>query len=178
MKIENIKVGRLECNCYILSLDNYVLVVDPGDDYEKIKKVIGNRKILGILITHNHFDHVGALSDFINEYNVKIYKSSNVEEKKYKCGPFEFEIIFTKGHSDDSICFYFYKDNLMFVGDFIFADSIGRCDLDGGSVDEMKKSIKMIKKYDDSIVIYPGHGHKTILGIEKANNYFFKEENL
>lgn len=178
MQIQSVKVGRLECNCYILDIDNYVLIVDPGDDYEKIKKTIGNRKILGILITHNHFDHVGALSDFINEKNVRIYRCDNVEEKKYKCGPFEFEIIFTKGHSEDSISFYFDKENIMFVGDFIFANSIGRCDLEGGDISKMKESIKMIKKYDDNIILYPGHGNKTSLGIEKENNYFFKEENL
>lgn len=173
MKIENIKVGRLECNCYILSLDNYVLVVDPGDDYEKIKKVIGNRKILGILITHNHFDHVGALNNILKDYETEVYDISNLKEKKYILNKFEFKVIYTKGHTEDSITYYFYKNNIMFTGDFLFKDSIGRCDLPTGNVEDMKKSINKIKKYSDNIKIYPGHGEETSLGYEKRNNYYF-----
>ena len=75
----------------------------------------------------------------------------------------------------DSICFYFYKDKVMFVGDFIFKDSIGRCDLEGGNISLMKESIEKIKKYDDDITIYPGHGEFTTLGREKLENYYFNK---
>ena len=61
----------------------------------------------------------------------------------------------------------------MFVGDFIFKDNIGRCDLPSGNIEEMKKSIEKIKKYDDDIIIYPGHGEITSLGYEKESNYYF-----
>ena len=59
-------------------------------------------------------------------------------------------------------------------GDFIFLDSIGRCDLEGGSFKEMKQSIEKIKKFSDDIILYPGHGSKTMLGYEKMHNPFFK----
>ena len=61
----------------------------------------------------------------------------------------------------------------MFLGDFIFKESIGRCDLEGGNYDEMLKSIELIKKYDDDIKVYPGHGDETTLLYEKQNNPYF-----
>jgi len=61
MNIEVVKVGKLECNCYILEINNKVLVIDPGDDYEKIIDKINDREIVGIIITHYHFDHIGAV---------------------------------------------------------------------------------------------------------------------
>ena len=67
MKVEKIIVGSFKENCYILSNQNDVLIIDPGDEPTKIKEAIGNRNILGVLITHKHFDHVGALP-FFKEY--------------------------------------------------------------------------------------------------------------
>ena len=88
-------------------------------------------------------------------------------------GPFKFETIITKGHKDDCITYYFRDNQMMFVGDFIFKGSIGRCDLEGGNYDEMLKSIELIKKYDDDIKVYPGHGDETTLLYEKQNNPYF-----
>ena len=70
--------------------------------------------------------------------------------------------------------FYFKEENIMFVGDFIFKETIGRTDLETGNMEEMLKSIEMIKEYDDSIILYPGHGPLTTLGYEKLNNIYFK----
>ena len=61
----------------------------------------------------------------------------------------------------------------MFSGDFIFKESVGRCDLPGGNIGDMIKSINKIKEYDDDIVIYPGHGDSTTIGYEKNNNIYF-----
>ena len=77
MKIEKVITGTLEENCYVLIKNNTCLVVDPGDDYHKIKEVIGDNKVLGVLITHSHFDHVGALRHFLTKRSVKIFKKSN-----------------------------------------------------------------------------------------------------
>ena len=171
MKIEMVEVGDLACNCYILSLDNHVLVIDPGDEYDKIMKVINNREIDGVLITHYHFDHVGALEECIKNYNCNVIDYKN---KINNIGPFKYEIIDTPGHKDDSVTYYFKDSKVMFVGDFIFKDSIGRCDLLGGNINEMKKSINLIKKYDSNIVLYPGHGDKTTLGYEIKNNMYMR----
>ena len=109
MNIEIVKVGFLETNCYILSIQDHVLVIDPGADYDKINEVINNRVIDGVLITHNHFDHIGALEKLINEYKVEILNKDNLNEIEYKINNFIFKVIFTPGHTSDSICFYFEK---------------------------------------------------------------------
>lgn len=172
-KIDRVVVGSLEENCYILSINNDCLVVDPGDEYYKIKKVIGNKNVLGVLITHKHFDHVGALDDLLNDYDVPVLNLDSIEFKKYKIGDFNFEVLDTKGHSSDSVTYYFYNDNIMFVGDFVFKGSIGRTDFEDSSFSDMKDSISFIKKYSDDIILYPGHFDSTTLGYEKENNYWF-----
>lgn len=174
MEIKTVVTGSLDENCYVLIKNNTCLVVDPGDDYNKIKEVVADNKVLGVLITHSHFDHVGALRNFLTKRSVKIFKRSNLEEKEYNLGDFTFNCLYTPGHSKDSVTFYFEKDYAMFIGDFIFKDSIGRTDLPGGSPDEMQQSIGLIKKYDSEIVLYPGHGDKTTLKEEFKNNLYLK----
>lgn len=171
MNIKTIKVGFLKENCYILEKNNYCLIVDPGDEYNIIKKNIKLNPI-GVLITHRHFDHIGALDELLNDFNISVYDYKNVEEKEYNIGPFKFEVIYTPGHSKDSICFKFKDENILISGDFIFKDNIGRCDLPGGSIASMNKSIEKIKKYSN-FIIYPGHGDFTSLDYEKQNNFYF-----
>ena len=160
MKIDRVVVGDLKTNCYVLSIDNECIVIDPGDEYNKIKQVIDNRNVVGVLVTHNHFDHIGALKFFDN-----IYDYHNLQEGINNIGKFSFEVIHTPGHTDDSIVIYFKDDSAMFVGDFIFKNGVGRTDL-GGNYYDLVNSIKKISKYNKSITIYPGHGDYTKLGIE------------
>lgn len=176
MKIDIVKVGYLQTNCYILTIDNKCIVIDPGDEFDKIKNSIGNKKVLKILLTHHHFDHVGALEELKQEYKVEVLDNTNLEEKEYEIDKFKFNVIFTKGHTTDSICFYFKEEKIMFVGDFLFKESIGRTDLPTGNSCDMKLSLKKIKKYDEDIIIYPGHGDKSSLGYEFKNNIYLKEE--
>ena len=68
MKIKTVVVGNLDTNCYILIKNNNALVIDPGDDYAKIVSEIGDNKVVGVLVTHNHFDHIGALEQLKNYY--------------------------------------------------------------------------------------------------------------
>ena len=171
MKITKVVVGTLEENCYVLEKDRKVIVVDPGDDYNKIKKAIGFKKVVGVLITHNHFDHVGALDKFDQSI---VYKYDNLEEKEYNIGPFNFEVIFTPGHTEDSVSYYFKEDNILFDGDFVFRLAIGRCDLEGGDYKEILNSIDKIKKYPKDMTICPGHGDHTELGYEIEHSLYFK----
>lgn len=174
MEVIKVITGAIEENCYILKKDNTCLVIDPGDDFPKIKEKIGDNKVVGVLVTHSHFDHVGALRNFLNKRSIKVFKKSNLQEREYELGNFKFEVIYTPGHSADSVTFYFKKDKCMFVGDFIFNGSIGRCDLPTGDESVMKKSLENIKKYDRDIKLYPGHGDDTTLGNEIDNNIYFK----
>ena len=144
MNIKCVVTGYLDENCYVLSKNGTCLIVDPGDDFLKIKEAIGDDKVLGVLITHSHVDHIGALRNFLTKRSIKIFKRSNLEEKEYE------------------------------IGDFIFKESIGRVDLPGGNSSEMNESIKKILEYDNSIKLYPGHNDSTTLGYEKENNPYLK----
>ena len=172
MEVKRIIVGPIRTNCYILNKDKECLIIDPGDEAERIKKEITN-KVIGILITHHHFDHVGALEELKDFYQVPVYDYNNLKEKNYKIGNFNFEVLYTFGHTSDSITFYFKDDKKMFGGDFIFKNSIGRTDLPTGNMKDMLKSIEKLKKYNDNIIIYPGHGENTDLNYEKENNVYF-----
>ena len=163
MKIEKVSVGYLEENCYVVSIDNKCLVIDPGDEANKIISNI-DKEVVGILITHYHFDHIGALQELKEKYNL--------EENDFNINGFNFEVIKTPGHTSDSLTFYFKEDKIMFVGDFLFKNGYGRCDLPTGDFNEMKKSLQKIFTYPLETVIYPGHGVKSTLGNEKNNfNY-------
>lgn len=173
MEIKNVIVGALETNCYIIVNDQKeCLIIDPGDEADLIKKVIGENTVKGILITHHHFDHVGALEELKTFYQVTVFDYHNLKEGMNRIGNFTFEMIQTPGHKEDSISFLF-EENKMFVGDFIFKGSIGRTDLPGGNFEVMKQSIEKIKKYPEKIKLYPGHGPSTTLEEEKQNNMFF-----
>lgn len=173
MEIEKVVVGDLEENCYIVSKDNSCLVIDPGDEFNRIKDKIGDRKVVGVLLTHHHFDHVGALKEVLDFYKTELYDFDSLQEKEYIVGPFQFEVIFNPGHSLDSVSFYFKEKQVMFVGDFIFLGSIGRCDLEGGSFVQMQASIERLKQFPVDVTLYPGHGPKTTLEYEKRSNSFF-----
>ena len=174
MKITIVHNGDLFENCYILEKEDKYLVVDPGSEFDRLNSYIeSGKEVLGVLITHKHFDHIGAVNDFVKKYKCQVYEKLSIEEQSYKIGPFDFNVIFTPGHSEDSVTYYFFREHTMFVGDFIFEGNIGRCDLEGGSMTDMMKSIEKIKKYPDDTVIYSGHGEFTRLGHEKMRNYYF-----
>lgn len=169
MEIKKLKVGYIRTNCYILINEKDAIIIDPGDEAEKIKEATKGLNIKAILITHYHFDHVGALTNF---KNIKIYDYKNIN-KKINLNNFEFEIIETNGHTNDSVSFYFEKEKKMFTGDFIFQNTIGRTDLETSNYDDIIRNIEKIKTYPEETEIYPGHGNNTILKEEMKNNPFF-----
>ena len=118
MKVEKVVVSEYKTNCYIISIDDKCLVIDPGDEYERIKTKINGKTILGVIITHSHIDHIGAADKF-----EQVYDYNNLEEGKNKIGPFEFEVIYTPGHRYDCITIYFEKEKMMFTGDFLFYET-------------------------------------------------------
>ncbi len=175
MQIKSIKVGKLEENCYVVFFDEKALIIDPGDDFYRIKSLVGSSQVVGIFVTHHHFDHVGALQDVKKYYGVPVYDFHNLQERRYGVKGINIEVIYTPGHSSDSISLYLYDFQVMFVGDFIFKGTIGRTDLDTGNSQQMKESIQKIKKYNPRIILYPGHGEYTTLGDEiRHNPYFLK----
>ena len=170
LKVKKIITGDLEENCYIIENKKYCLIVDPGDDFPIIDKEIV-KPVAGVLITHRHQDHIGALESVIEKYKCQLFDYFSTDEEEYKVRDFFFSVIHTPGHTSDSICFYFFNDKIMFTGDFLFKDSIGRCDLGGNEVD-MLKSINKIKQFDEDIKIYPGHGDDSTLKREFKYNIY------
>lgn len=167
MHIERIILGELATNCYIVEKNNNVIIIDPAANFEEIKKVINNRHVIGCLVTHFHFDHIGALKEILKEYRI------NVNDYD-KLTSFNFIVLPTPGHTSDSQTFYFPEEKIMFTGDFIFQNSIGRTDLPTGNFQDMIKSLNNMTIYPDDIKIYPGHGNVTTLGIEKNHfKYYF-----
>lgn len=172
MEVRKIKVGYMQTNCYILVHEGKCLVIDPGDQFYSIQEQIGNNKLLAILVTHRHVDHIGALNQLAREYNAPIYDRSNLQEGKVDLDVFHFDVLFTPGHTSDSVTFIFSEYNFMFTGDFLFKNSIGRTDLPTGDMEVMKTSINKILEYSDRYRVYPGHGEATSLRDEKDNNPF------
>ena len=171
MNIKNVVVGNLETNCYILEKDKECLIIDPGDEFNKIRDNI-DKKVVGILLTHRHFDHVGALDKLTECYGVNVYDKSNLKEGLNGIGAFEFNVVYNPGHTEDSISFIF--NDIMFSGDFIFFGTIGRWDL-GGNIIDMKNSIIKILNSKTNYKIYPGHGYITYLDNEREMlEYYIK----
>lgn len=178
MKIETIKVGYLKANCYLIIKNQKCIIVDPGDEFQKIKNKIDTLKLnpIKVLITHHHFDHVGALDDIMKSYKIDMIDFNNYknDNETIEIDDFKFKMIYTPGHKSDLVTYYFFEENKMFCGDFIFKNDIGRFDLDTGNKEEMLESIKKIKNYPKNTIIYPGHGDITDLNYEINNNIYFK----
>ncbi|MGG3574770.1 MBL fold metallo-hydrolase [Bacillus gobiensis] len=174
MKWTRIPLGPIQTNAYILEDDSgSALIVDPGAEAEKLISLIKEKNVkpLAILLTHAHFDHIGALDLVRKEWNLPVYlheeekdwlqnpslngsarllgqgitaKQADVlieKDQKVTIGSFQFDIFHTPGHSPGSVSYYFQDEGIVLSGDALFKQGIGRTDLTGGSYDTLLKSI-------------------------------------
>lgn len=200
MIIEKIRVSVFFTNCYIIGCEKEKLcgIIDPGDETEKIKEIIAKFGLKPTLIinTHGHFDHIGGnnffdLPVYIHEYDAEFLKNPDKnlsslfstpyicknkvitfqEGEKIKIGKLTIDIIHTPGHTPGSVCLKF--NNILFTGDTLFRDGIGRTDFPGGNEKELIKSIReKILILPEDTKIYPGHGEKSNIGnIKKWLNF-------
>lgn len=194
MKYKHIPVGMFETNCYLVLCGNVLYIIDPGDDAERIKAAANEFEydIVRILLTHTHIDHISAIPELMTEMNVEsVYMHENeyivYSSKENSIPPWypaaeglpepvftpwdDFTVLSTPGHTPGGVCYYFADNNLIFTGDTLFADSIGRTDLAGGNHKQLIDSIhNVLMKFDDSVLCLPGHGPATTIGDERYNN--------
>ena len=198
MEIRKIIVGstmEMKTNCYIVKNNKKCFIIDPGDDYEKIRNTIlqDETKPEFIICTHCHIDHISAAAPLQNFFNIPvyihkeevlIYEKWNLAEwlgvkfEKFNyefitntisIGDFTFNIKHMPGHTPGSIILINEKDSIMFTGDLLFKNGIGRTDLPGGNDELLKDSLNRLLKFNKDFIIYPGHGENTFLLKEREN---------
>lgn len=188
MRIHKIRVGLHEANCYIVSKANDAFIIDPGADSKKIMTYIQKNRLIvhGIILTHAHYDHTGAASEIKAAYGCSIYAhkkeaaalsdpalNGSAETSKtvsvqadillgegdiIKYEDIELEIINTPGHTEGSMCIKVKGADIIFTGDTVFCDDIGRTDLACGDEKKMMKTLKnKVCKWPEETIIYPGH---------------------
>ena len=209
MKVQEFVFNPFEENTYVVYDDTrQAVIVDPGcyEDYEKqeLKEFIesNNLKVMMLLNTHGHIDHVLGNTFIKDEYKVKFYihkidepvmkavkaYASNYGFPKYQeatvdtyleegktigFGNQQFKILFVPGHSPGHVAFYNEKEKVVIGGDVLFRNSIGRTDLPGGNFDTLINSIhEKLFTLPDDVLVYPGHGPTTTIGFEKVTNPF------
>ena len=153
------------------------------------------------MLTHGHGDHIGGVQDIVDAYHVPVYiqkgdvpyladpelnlsaysnptpikvNADIIEVKQgdhITCGAIDLEVLETPGHTPGGVCYY--MEGLVFVGDTLFRDSVGRTDFPNGSYETLMESIKtQLYKLPDNTMVYPGHGPETNIGYEKQYNPF------
>ncbi|KYC95072.1 hypothetical protein B4102_1343 [Heyndrickxia sporothermodurans] len=207
MKWQRIPLGILQTNCYLLTNENKECIVfDPGEEGEKLQSIINAQKLkpIAILLTHAHFDHIGAVDMIRDTYHIPVYVHKKEaawlsdpalngserfmmgkavrqepadhlidQESKLSIGSFSFDVFETPGHSPGSISFYVKELNVVFSGDALFQNSVGRTDLPGGNHQQLISSIKnKLFALPDVTMVLSGHGPETIIDHEKRNNPF------
>ena len=203
-------VGPVQENCFIVRRPDApnALIVDPGDEADKLLQAIerlGIETVEAILITHTHFDHVGAVAPVARATEAPVY-CPEIEKDVLSnimdyvpwpgFGPFEsydadvtveggeslelaglkLDVIFTPGHSPGHVTYAIAEEQALFSGDVLFQGSVGRVDLPGGDWPTLLSSIEsLVNGYPPETTVYPGHMGITTLGRERATNPFLRE---
>jgi glyoxylase-like metal-dependent hydrolase (beta-lactamase superfamily II) len=198
--IKTIVAGLFESNCYLVGDEDIkeIFIIDPGGDYKKIKNAIDkdSLKPKAVINTHGHGDHIGANkefnipvwihnldADFLTDPSKNLsgafgfFLATKTASRLLEggnilsVGKYDLEVIHTPGHTPGSICLK--AAGVVFTGDTLFCEGIGRTDLAYGSEEDIMRSIKeKLFVLNDDYIIYPGHGPSSTIGDEKLNNPF------
>jgi hydroxyacylglutathione hydrolase len=209
MEVRMFTVGMVQENCYLFRRDgsDRALIVDPGDEAEKLLHAIDSLGVTleGILLTHTHFDHVGAVAPVAEATGAEVwvpeiekgvladinsfvpwpgfgpfedYEAEHTLSggEKLELADFEIDVIFTPGHSPGHVTFSIPDEQAAFSGDVLFQGSVGRTDLPGGDWGTLLESIRtLVDELPPETAVYPGHMGITSLGAERASNPFLAE---
>jgi len=202
-------VGLVQENCYILRRDgsDRAVIVDPGDEAPKLLGAIESLgvELDGILLTHTHFDHVGAVAPVAKATGAEVwvpeiekgvladimsfvpwagfgpFESWDAEHtvaggERLDLAGFEIDVLFTPGHSPGHVTYSIPDEQAVFSGDVLFQGSVGRTDLPGGDWPTLLESIRSLTdSLPEETTVYPGHMGITSLGAERATNPFLVE---
>ena len=199
MNIKTIPVGQLETNCYVVVNEETLacVVIDPGDESNAIMDYIESNRLRceAIMLTHGHFDHVGAVNEILEQTGCALY--INPRDEGYEVGMsgmkfkmpeggkyyddgdiiveagLEFKVLATPGHTPGSVCLI--CGGALFTGDTLFRGSCGRADLPGGSMREEMRSLKKICELEGDYEVYPGHMDSSSLERERRFNHYCRE---
>ena len=199
MQVACVVVGMLEVNCYLVWQEDSreALVIDPGDDVERIAASIAEHELCprAILLTHAHVDHIRAVPGIAKLFGIPVW--CHARERELYASPanallpwlpaaeglpepshalpsvsgLEYTVLETAGHTPGGVCYYFPAAGMLFSGDTLFQDSIGRADLPGGNADVLLRSIReRLLCLPPETKVYPGHGAATTIGAEARLN--------
>ena len=200
LSITTLPLGSYQTNCYIVRKDGnrHCLVIDPGEEAVRLCAFLEKQNLTpaAILLTHGHFDHVGAVKYVAADYDCPVYLCANELSlpPTFTAGPLYYTHTYgegstlhlagltvlvrhTPGHTPGSVCLQI--EDALFTGDTLFAGSCGRTDLPGGDSAAIFKSLKRLSKMED-LAVYPGHGEASTLAWEKKTNPYlqFGEETV
>jgi hydroxyacylglutathione hydrolase len=204
--VDTYPLGRAGTNCYIVRAERgapEAVVVDPGDDAALLRLELAGfgSRCAAILITHGHWDHLGAVADLAEGTGAPVHMAEDERtlledvnsfvppgvhlrpytpdvllrgDETLELAGITFETMRVPGHSPAHLAYH--ADGCLFSGDVLFAGSVGRVDLPGADWDTLVESIRMLAdRYPPETVVYPGHGDPTTLGTELARNPFLAE---
>lgn len=201
--IKKLILGSMQTNCYVVYNENHdCVIIDPGANGQKVAKYIEQNELnlKAVLLTHGHFDHIGAVDYLYSKYQCPIYTHQEsfellnhselnlsyyeqpfvlnspvlVAENEMNISGFVFYWHLLEGHCQGSSMIYYPQENALFSGDVLFAGSIGRFDFPTSSHLETKKSLDKIKNYTFDARVLPGHGEESTLRFEQQNNPYLK----
>jgi hydroxyacylglutathione hydrolase len=207
MEAQGITVGVASENTWIARRDgsDRALLIDPGDEPARLEEALDGLTVEAILITHCHFDHIGAVAPMARATGAPVYcpklevplledimrwvpwpgigpfeswhADHTVEGgEKLELAGFEIDVMFTPGHSPGHVTYSIPAEQAIFSGDVLFQNSVGRVDLPGGDWDTLARSIsELLETLPDETRVLPGHMGETTLGVERHSNPFLQQ---